>query len=128
MQITQDLNAGTSAEAASVATNRVASQRVATQAPAKPAPAVSDGEKASATAHTAPAPATAGRQTAVTFRRDTDGSFYYVVSDARTGDEILQVPPKAVRDAGQGIEEYLKSQESKATATATATTRITVKA
>jgi len=126
MKITQELNAGTTAEAASVATNRVTNQRVATQAPAKPAPTATGGEKAPATAQTATAPGTAGRQTAVTFRRDTDGSVYYVVSDARTGDEILQVPPKAVRDAGQGIEEYLKSQESKATATAT--TRITVKA
>ena len=126
MKIAQEPSPGTTADAASVATNRATNQRVATQAAAKPAPTVIDGEKAPATAHTAPAPATAGRQTAVTFRRDTDGSVYYVVSDARTGDEILQVPPKAVRDAGQGIEEYLKSQESKATATAT--TRITVKA
>ena len=126
MKITQEPNPGTTADAASVATNRVTNQRVATQAPAKPAPTLIDGDKAPATAHSAPAATTAGRQTAVTFRRDTDGSVYYVVSDARTGDEILQVPPKAVRDAGQGIEEYLKSQESKATATAT--TRITVKA
>ena len=126
MKITQEPSPGTTAEAASVSTNRATDQRVATLALTKPDPAVIDGEKAPATAHAAPSPATAGRQTAVTFRRDTDGSFYYVVSDARTGDEILQVPPKAVRDAGQGIEEYLKSQESKATATAT--TRITVKA
>jgi uncharacterized FlaG/YvyC family protein len=121
MKITQEPSPGTTAEAASVATNRVTNQRIATQASAKPAPTVTDGERALATA-----PGTAGHQTTVTFRRDTDGSVYYVVSDARTGDEILQVPPKAVRDAGQGIEEYLKSQESKATATAT--TRITVKA
>ena len=126
MKISQELSAGTAADAASVATNQVANQRVVMQAPAKAAQTATDGEKAPATAHSAPALATAGRQTAVTFRRDTDGSVYYVVSDARTGDEILQVPPKAVRDAGQGIEEYLKSQESKATAAAT--TRITVKA
>jgi uncharacterized FlaG/YvyC family protein len=126
MKITQEPSPGTTAEAASVAANRVTNQRVTTQTPAKPAPTVTDGEKTPATAQSAPTAATAGRQTAVTFRRDTDGSVYYVVSDARTGDEILQVPPKAVRDAGQGIEEYLKSQESKATATAT--TRITVKA
>ncbi len=126
MKITQEPVPGTPADAASVAPNRVTTQRVATQASAKPAPPVVDEEKAPATAHSATTPATAGRQTTVTFRRDTDGSVYYVVSDARTGDEILQVPPKAVRDAGQGIEEYLKSQESKATATAS--TRITVKA
>ena len=126
MKITQEPSTGTTADAASVTTNRVTNQRVATQASAKAVSTVVDGEKASATAHSAPAAATAGRQTAVTFRRDTDGSVYYVVSDARTGDEILQVPPKAVRDAGQGIEEYLKNQESKATATAT--TRIAVKA
>jgi|HubBroStandDraft_6_1064221.scaffolds.fasta_scaffold405618_2 hypothetical protein len=126
MKITQEPSPGTTAEAASVATNRVTNQRIATQAPAKPAPPVIGEERAPATAQTATAPGTAGCQTTVTFRRDTDGSVYYVVSDARTGDEILQLPPKAVRDAGQGIEEYLKSQESKATATAS--THITVKA
>jgi hypothetical protein len=54
------------------------------------------------------------RPTDVTLRRDTNGRVYYVVSDAKSGQEILEVPPKALRDVGQGIEDYLKEAESKA--------------
>lgn len=54
------------------------------------------------------------RQTNVTLRRDTNGRVYYVVSDAKSGQEILEVPPKELRDVGQGIEDYLKEQQSKA--------------
>ncbi|MGB2592268.1 MAG: hypothetical protein WBG02_20060 [Candidatus Acidiferrum sp.] len=53
-------------------------------------------------------------QTNVTLRRDTNGRVYYVVSDAKSGQEILEVPPKELRDVGQGIEDYLKQQQSKA--------------
>jgi len=56
------------------------------------------------------------RQTDVTFRRDSNGRVYYVVADAQSGQEILEVPPKAVREVGQGIEDYLKQEESKASA------------
>lgn len=56
------------------------------------------------------------RQTDVTLRQDANGRPYYLVSDARSGQEIIEVPPKAVRDVGQGIQEYLKEQESKTTA------------
>jgi hypothetical protein len=108
MKITQEQTAGLTADTSSTAANRPKKERPVTPQ----------------TSPQTPATPTTGRQTAVTFRRDTDGSVYYIVSDARTGDEILQVPPKAVRDAGQGIEEYLKNEESKATATA----RIAVKA
>lgn len=52
--------------------------------------------------------------TNVTLRRDTNGRVYYVVSDAKSGQEILEVPPKELRDVGQGIEDYLKQQQSKA--------------
>ena len=47
-------------------------------------------------------------------RRDNNGRVYYVVSDADSGQEILEVPPKALRDVGQGIEDYLKGEQSKA--------------
>jgi hypothetical protein len=70
-------------------------------------------ERASISAGTAVVPAVQ-RQTSVTFRRDSNGRIYYVVSDANSGQEILEVPPKAVRDVGQGIEDYLKEQECKA--------------
>jgi hypothetical protein len=52
--------------------------------------------------------------TDVTVRRDNNGRVYYVVSDANSGQEILEVPPKALRDVGQGIEDYLKEAQSKA--------------
>jgi len=48
-------------------------------------------------------------------RRDTNGRVYYMVSDANSGQEILEIPPKALRDVGQGIEDYLKEVQSKAT-------------
>ncbi|HEY2545828.1 MAG TPA: hypothetical protein VGI46_07180 [Candidatus Acidoferrum sp.] len=54
------------------------------------------------------------RQTAVTLKRDNNGRVYYSVSDAKSGEEILEVPPKALRDVGQGIEDYIKEQQSKA--------------
>ena len=53
------------------------------------------------------------RQTDVTFRRDSNGRIYYIVSDAQSGQEIMEVPAKSVRDVDQGIEEYLKEAESK---------------
>jgi uncharacterized FlaG/YvyC family protein len=53
--------------------------------------------------------------TDVTVRRDTNGRVYYMVSDANSGQEILEIPPKALRDVGQGIEDYLKEVQSKAT-------------
>lgn len=54
------------------------------------------------------------RPTDVSLRRDSNGRVYYVVSDATSGQEILEVPPKALRDVSQGIEDYLKEAQSKA--------------
>lgn len=62
-----------------------------------------------------PAVASLERQTDVTYRRDNNGRVYYSVSDAKSGQEILEVPPKALRDVGQGIEDYLREEQSKAT-------------
>lgn len=53
--------------------------------------------------------------TDVSVRRDNNGRVYYLVSDADSGKEILQVPPKALRDVGQGIEDYLKEAQARAT-------------
>ena len=95
-------------EPPSPAANHANNERVSTQSSI-----ASTVEKAATTAGTAlvtPVP----RQTDVTFRRDSNGRIYYVVADARSGQEILEVPPKAVRDVGQGIEDYLKEEESKA--------------
>jgi hypothetical protein len=37
------------------------------------------------------------------------------VSDRKSGQEIYEVPAKVLRDVGQGIEDYLKAQQSSAT-------------
>jgi hypothetical protein len=53
--------------------------------------------------------------TDVSLRLDTNGRVYYVVSDPSSGQEILEVPPKALRDVDQGIADYLKELQTKAT-------------
>jgi hypothetical protein len=70
-------------------------------------------ESSVASASSTPALPTA-RPTDVSLRRDNNGKMYYVISDANSGQEILQVPPKAIRDVSQGIEDYLKETQSKA--------------
>ncbi len=54
-------------------------------------------------------------ETDVTFRRDPSGRIFYVLTDVRSGKELEELPPAAVRKVGQGIEDYLKQRESKAT-------------
>lgn len=71
------------------------------------------GESSAATAPSTPALPTE-RLTDVSLRRDNNGKIYYAISDAKTGQEIMQVPPKAIRDISQGIEDYLKETQSKA--------------
>jgi hypothetical protein len=56
------------------------------------------------------------RPTDISLRRDNNGRIYYVVSDAQSGQEIIQVPPKALRNISQGIEDYLKEAQSNAAA------------
>lgn len=93
-----------------------AAQQNAPSVPQKPTNAAAQSattEKTSAAA-AGSANAEIQHQTNVTLRRDTNGRVYYVVSDAKSGQEILEVPPKALRDVGQGIEDYLKQQQSKA--------------
>ena len=108
MKITPDPTQGSSMESASPAAVAVKSERVSTQTSA-----ASTVERASTAASAAVVPPVQ-RQTDVTFRRDNNGRIYYVVADAHSGQEILEVPPKAVRDVGQGIEDYLKEEQSKA--------------
>jgi hypothetical protein len=95
-------------ELPSAGSSQANSQRVSTASTT-----ASTVEKASAAAETAIV-TPAQRQTDVTFRRDSNGRIYYVVSDAHSGQEIVELPAKEVRDAGQGIEDYLKKEESKA--------------
>ncbi len=110
MKIAPDPPSVAAADPSSPAASQGKSERVST-----PSSTASTVEGASTSAGTAIVSPTQ-RPTDVTFRRDSNGRIYYVVSDAQSGEEILEVPPKAVRDVGQGIEDYLKQEESKANA------------
>jgi hypothetical protein len=44
----------------------------------------------------------------VTLERDTDGKFFYRVTNSRTGELIMEFPPEAVRTVSKGIEEYVQ--------------------
>ena len=107
MKIAPDPPSVASADPPSPAANQAKTDRVSTQSST-----ASTVERAATSAGAAIVPPTQ-RQTDVTFRRDSNGRIYYVVADAQSGEEILEVPPKAVRDVGQGIEDYLKQEESK---------------
>jgi len=107
MQISPGQNQATPIEAASNAAAQVKNERASSQLSAATA------EKAAVT-EAAPVAAPLQRETDVTYRQDSNGRVYYSVSDAKSGEEILEVPPKALRDVSQGIEEYLKEVQSKA--------------
>jgi len=49
----------------------------------------------------------------VTFRRDNSGQVYYVITDAKTGEELREIPPEEVRKVGEGIADYLKREGSR---------------
>jgi len=108
MRITPEQSQGPAVEPVSPAPAGAKGERVSTESST-----ASTVERASTASGTAVVPP-AQRLTNVTFRRDGNGRIYYVVSDANSGEEILEVPPKAVRDVSQGIEDYLKEQQSKA--------------
>jgi len=116
MKISPDPPSGPPVDPPSPAVSQARNERVSTQSST-----ASTVERAATSGGTAIVPPTQ-RQTDVTFRRDSNGRIYYVVADAQSGEEILEVPPKAVREVGQGIEDYLKQEESKTAA------HVTVKA
>jgi len=107
MRISTDQIPGATVEPQSATNSQANNQRQST-----PTSTESAVEKATAEAGTAIV-TPAQRQTDVTFRRDANGRIYYVVADAKSGEEILEVPPKEVRGVSQGIEDYLKQEESK---------------
>lgn len=108
MKITSDQAPEQAVEPQSAANNQANAQRVSTASTT-----ASTVEQASVQADAAIV-TPAQRQADVTFRRDANGRIYYVVSDAKSGEEIMEVPAKAVRDVDQGIADYLKQEESKA--------------
>jgi hypothetical protein len=61
-----------------------------------------------------PAPTSVAEQgTNVVFRRDPSGQIYYVFTDAKSGREIQELPPKQVRNVGEGIAELVKELQQK---------------
>src|SRR5579871_3460804 len=56
---------------------------------------------------------TLSQETNVVFRRDSNGQIYYVFTDANTGREIQELPPKQVRAVGQGIAVLVKELQAK---------------
>ena len=52
-------------------------------------------------------------ETNVVFRRDANGQIYYVFTDAQSGRELQQLPPKEVRNVGQGIADLVKELQQK---------------
>lgn len=108
MKVISDQAPEAAVEPQSSAKNQTTVQRVSTDS--STASAVEQSSSAAQTAIVTPAQ----RETDVTFRRDANGQIYYVVSDAQSGQEILEIPQKLVREVGQGIEDYLKQAQSKA--------------
>jgi uncharacterized FlaG/YvyC family protein len=108
MKISPGQNQGTPVEPPSTPANQVKTERTSTSSAAATIAA-----RTKATESTSAVQPTE-RQTDVTYRQDSNGRVYYSVSDAKSGQEILEVPPKALRDVGQGIEEYLKEEQSRA--------------
>jgi uncharacterized FlaG/YvyC family protein len=110
MKVTSDQAPEPVVEPQSAAKTSATEQRVSTES--NTASAVEQNSAAAQTAIVTPAQ----RETDVTFRRDANGQIYYVVSDAQSGQEILEIPQKTVREVGQGIEDYLKQAQAKASA------------
>lgn len=108
MKISPDPAQGPSVDTVSQAATAAKTERVSTQS------SVDSAVERASTAAGASVVPPVQRQTDVTFRRDSNGRIYYVISDVHSGQEILEVPPKAVREAGQGIEDYLKEEEARA--------------
>jgi len=50
----------------------------------------------------------------VSFRRDANGQVYYVLTDSQSGKELREVPPATLRSVSQGIEDFLKEEETRA--------------
>jgi hypothetical protein len=59
-------------------------------------------------------PVIGSQEANITFRRDSNGRVFYVVSDAQSGKEIRELPTQSVRSVGDGIAELLKKEESQA--------------
>lgn len=48
----------------------------------------------------------------LSFRKDANGTTYYVLTNPQTGEVVREVPAKEVRQVRDNIEQYLKSQSA----------------
>jgi hypothetical protein len=84
-----------------------ATQVKATSAPSGTSVKLASSHNASA-AKTTAEPITVTPESAVSLQKDSSGRFFYRVTNAQTGQVILEFPPEAVRNVGAGIEEYVQ--------------------
>ena len=52
----------------------------------------------------------AEQELSLSFRTDSNGITYYVLTDPQSGEVVREVPAKEIRQVSGGIEQYLKSQ------------------
>lgn len=111
MKVLADPGVSPAAERAPAETSAVVSPRVSTPpaAPAPAPPAPSD-EQTSGTANASET------QVAFTVQQDASGRIYYLITNAKTGEEIGQLPPEELRNVSEGIAEYVKQQEAQSAA------------
>ncbi len=83
-----------------------------TRPAAKPAPDRLVPQKPVERASQAPV-AHSAEDTNVVFRRDANGQIYYVFTDSQSGRELQELPPKEVRNVGQGIADLVKELQQK---------------
>ena len=96
----------------STAANLRSSQESAAQGP-KPSGAAGGTTEAAPTG--ALQPNAEAEALSLSFRRDSSGATYYVILNSQTGQVVREVPPKEIRQVGDGIEQYLKAQAALAT-------------
>jgi uncharacterized FlaG/YvyC family protein len=46
----------------------------------------------------------------LSFRKDSNGRTYYVLTDPQSGQIVREIPPEEIRNVSQGIDDYLKSE------------------
>lgn len=51
----------------------------------------------------------------LSFRKDSDGITYYVLTDSQSGQVVREIPAKEVRQVSGGVAQYLKAQAAQTT-------------
>ncbi len=107
MRIGSELPATNPADAGGTASIRAPKANVSQDAPPSGAPkSPASSELQKPANEQSPAP----EALSLSFRKDSNGRTYYVLTDPQSGQIVREVPPEEIRQVGQGIEDYLKSQ------------------